>query len=393
MDPARRHQFNSLWTPEKYQRFLHLIDSGSGTHVAFRNCESPCFMPVALIEKMAAYGRELVLQLTSNADYRKRSNLTIPPRFHVAHEDPQPMFLQVDFGIAEGLEPKLVEIQAFPSLYAYQPFLAHAYKEAYQLDPSLTCFLDGLNGPAYRDLLHKAILGGHQPENVILLEIDPLHQKTLCDFKLTEGLLGVRPVCITQVHQSGRELWYERDGKRVPIRRIYNRAIVDELVRKNITPGFELTGDLDVEWAGHPNWYFRISKFSIPYLKHQSVPKTWFLNELETIPADLDNYVLKPLYSFAGLGVVVGPTTADIDAVPAAHRGNYILQERIDFIPTIETPHGSTKAEVRVMYVWLPGAPEPVATTTIIRLGRGKMMGVDHNKNMEWVGASAAFLV
>ena len=393
MDAALRRQFNSLWTPEKFAGFLQRLDSGSGTHVAFRNCETPCFLPSALIEKMAAYGRELVLQLTGSAEYLKRSDATIPAEFHVAHEDPLPMFLQVDFGIAEGLEPKLVEIQAFPSLYAYQPFLAQTYKDAYGLAPSLNCFLDGLDAGSYRALLRAAILGSHEPENVVLLEIDPGHQKTLCDFNLTERLLGVRAVCVTQVHQSGRELWYERDGNRVAIRRIYNRAIVDELVRKDVKPGFDLTGDLDVEWAGHPNWYFRISKFSIPYLKHVSVPKTWFLHELPQVPPDLENYVLKPLYSFAGLGVVVGPTRADIDAVADANRANYILQERINFIPTIETPQGATKAEVRVMYVWLPGAPKPVAATTIIRLGRGKMMGVDHNKNMEWVGASAAFLV
>jgi hypothetical protein len=249
-----------------------------------------------------------------------------------------------------------------------------------------------LNGESYEGLLRNAIVGEHNPENVVLLEIDPAHQKTLCDFLLTERILGVRPVCITQVHQSGRELWYEREGKRVPIHRIYNRAIVDELVRKNVKPGFDLTSELDVEWAGHPNWYFRISKFSIPYLKHVSVPQTWFLHDLASIPPDLENYVLKPLYSFAGLGVIVGPTKEDVDAVPEKERANYILQERVNFIPTIETPHGLTKAEVRVMYIWPPGVPEPIATTTIIRMGRGKMMGVDQNRNMEWVGASAAFL-
>ena len=393
MDAVLRRQFNEQWSAEKYARFLSMLDAGAGTHVAFRNCETPCFLPADLIDKMARYGRELVLQLTGSAEYRRRSEGTIPAAYRVAHEDPLPMFLQVDFGIDERLEPKLVEIQAFPSLYAYQPFLAQTFKDAYGLDARLNCFLGGLNVESYRAMLSKAIVGGHALENVVLLEIDPEHQKTLCDFRLTEKLLGVSSVCITKVRQSGRELWYERDGRRVAIQRIYNRAIVDELVRREIKPGFDLTGDLDVEWAGHPNWYFRISKFSIPYLRHECVPKTWFLNELVETPLDLENYVLKPLYSFAGLGVVVGPTQADLDAVDEARRADYILQERVNFVPTIETPAGPTKAEVRVMYVWPEGAAEPVATTTIIRMGRGKMMGVDHNKNMEWVGASAAFLV
>jgi hypothetical protein len=141
-----------------------------------------------------------------------------------------------------------------------------------------------------------------------------------------------------------------------------------------------------VEWAGHPNWYFRISKFSIPYLKHASVPKTWFLDRLNEIPPDLENYALKPLYSFAGLGVVIAPTKKDVAAIPVEKRPYYILQERMHFEPVIATPFGGTKAEVRVMYIWLD---ELTPVMTIIRMGRGLMMGVDHNKNMEWVGASA----
>jgi hypothetical protein len=218
------------------------------------------------------------------------------------------------------------------------------------------------------------------------MEIDPLHQKTLPDFLLTEKMLGVRTVDIIDIKKEGSRLYYERDGKRVPIRRIYNRAIVDELERKNVKLAFDWRDDLDVEWAGHPNWYFRISKFSIPSLKHESVPKTWFLDQLDEIPPDLDNYALKPLYSFAGLGVVIAPKKEDIAAIPAEKRPYYILQERMNFEPVIATPHGATKAEVRVMYVWLD---ELKPVLTIIRTGRGLMMGVDHNKNLEWVGASA----
>ncbi len=218
------------------------------------------------------------------------------------------------------------------------------------------------------------------------MEIDPAHQKTLPDFLLTEKMLGVRTVDIVDIRKEGSRLYYERDGEVVPIRRIYNRAIVDELERKKVKLAFDWRDDLDVEWAGHPNWYFRISKFSIPYLKHASVPKTWFLDQLQEIPADLENYALKPLYSFAGLGVVISPTREEIAAIPADKRPYYILQERLHFEPVIATPFGGTKAEVRVMYIWLD---ELKPVMTIIRMGRGLMMGVDHNKNMEWVGASA----
>ncbi len=393
MIPSLRKQFNDHFTPDKYQQFLRRIDDLCGTHVQFRLSETPCFFPKELIDRMARDGQELIRQLVDNPAYRAKSNEAVPAEFKVPNEASHPMFVQVDFGLVRDrrglLQPKLVELQAFPSLYAYQGPLAKAYIDVYGLgDAGLKYFLSGLDAASYLELLRRAIVGSHDPENVILMEIHPEEQKTLPDFLLTERMLGVRAVDIVDIKKEGSRLYYERGGRRVPIRRIYNRAIVDELERKNIKLGFDWRDDLDVEWAGHPNWYFRISKFSIPYLKHASVPKTWFLDRLEKIPPDLENYALKPLYSFAGLGVVIAPNKQDIAAIPPEKRPYYILQKRMHFEPVITTPFGATKAEVRVMYVWLE---ELTAVLTIIRMGRGLMMGVDHNKNMEWVGASAGF--
>jgi hypothetical protein len=382
MIPELRRWFNSNWTPEKYAAFLARLDAGSGTHVPFRCSETPVFLSRELMEKLGRYSRELIAQCMS-PDYLKRSEATIPPEFRVPNENPRPLFIQVDFGLDAQHQPKLVEIQAFPSLYAFQPFLAECYREAYSLPADLSAYF-GLDEAGYREIFAKAVLGDRQPHETVLLEIEPLYQKTLCDFVRTAKMLGVRPVCITQVEKRGRKLYY---GGR-PIERIYNRTIVDELVRRNIQTGFDYRDELDVEWAGHPNWYFRISKFTIPFLQHPSVPKTFFLDQGD-LPPDLDNWVLKPLYSFAGLGVVIGPTQADIASIQ--DRSQYILQERVDFAATIDTPHGPTKKEIRVMCIWPVNESEPRPLTTIIRTGRGKMMGVDHNKGLEWVGASAAF--
>lgn len=394
MIPALRQQFNSSFSPANYQTFLRRMDEICGTHVQFRLSETPCFFPKSLLDRMAEDGSELLRQLVENPSYRAKSDEAVPAAFKVPNEASHPMFVQVDFGLVRDgqgqLQPKLVELQAFPSLYAYQAFLSQLYMDVYGLnDPasgSLQYFLSGLTTDSYRELLRQAIVGKHDPENVILMEIHPEQQKTLPDFRLTQELLGVPFIDIVDVKKEGSRLYYEGGGKRIPIHRIYNRTIVDELQRKNVTLNFDWRDDLDVEWAGHPNWYFRISKFSIPYLRHPSVPKTWFLNELAEVPPDLKNYALKPLYSFAGLGVVIAPRRGNIDAIPPEKRPYYILQERMNFEPVIETPHGSTKAEVRVMYIWLEDL-KPVLT--IIRMGRGLMMGVDHNKNLEWVGASA----
>jgi hypothetical protein len=393
MIPSLRLDFNSRFTPEKYETLLKTLEERCGTPVKFRVSETPCFFPAALLEGMSHAGEELIRQLVDSREYHVRSEASIPADFKVPNEAATPMFIQVDFGVVrdknDNLKPKLVELQAFPSLYGYQAVLAQTYKDVYGLDPTLRYLLNGLDEQSYVELLRQAVLADHDPENVILMEIDPMHQKTLPDFLVTEKMLGIRTVCITDLKKEGNRLLYERGGKRVPIYRIYNRAIADELERKAVTLNFDFRDDLDVEWAGHPNWYFRISKYSIPYLKHESVPKTWFLDELDELPDDLENYALKPLYSFAGLGVVIGPKKEDLAAIAPAKKHEYILQERVQFEPIIATPHGLTKAEVRVMYIWLD---KLTPVMTIIRMGRGLQMGVDHNKNMEWVGSSAGLV-
>jgi hypothetical protein len=389
MIPELRQRFNKNFTSEKYQRLLKVLEQRCGTPVQFRVSETPCFFPKPLLDRMSKYGKELIQQL-ERSEYLKASAEVIPQEFNVPNEAPHPMFIQVDFGLVRDpsgqLQPKLVELQGFPSLYAYQAILSETYIEIFRLDEDLRYLLSGLDWESYKKLLRQVIVAEHDPENVILMEIDPLLQKTLPDFLLTETLLGIKTVAISDIKKQTNRLFYESHSRLIPIRRIYNRAIVDELIRKNLKLNFKLNDDLEVEWAGHPNWFFRMSKFSLPYLQHECVPKSQFLDRVEKVPDDLQMYILKPLFSFAGLGVLINPTPADVAAIPAQKRSQYILQERMQFEPVIETPFGRTKAEVRIMYVW---ADELLPVMTIIRMGRGLMMGVDHNRNMEWVGSSA----
>ena len=391
MIPELRKQFNERWTPELYTSFLQRLDEVSGAHVDFRCSETPIFLPQDLLGKMVRYGQELYAQLANNPAYIEASQAIIPAEFRVPNDTRHPLFLQVDFGLIRNpdgsLEPRLVEIQGFPSIYGFQAALAEIYRRVYkleELDIQLTPFLGGMDEDSYWDLLRRVILNGHSPEEVALLEIDPSRQKTLPDFLITQRRIGIKIACVTQVKQDGRKLYF--DG--APLKRIYNRVIVDELIRKNIQPAFRWTDDLDVEWAGHPNWFFRISKFSLPWFRHESVPETLFLSDVKRVPEDLENYVLKPLYSFAGLGVKIGPSREEIVSIPERSRPDYILQRKMDFVPVIETPRGMTKVEIRIMYVW-DNELKPVMT--VLRTGRGKMMGVDFNKNLDWVGASAGF--
>ncbi len=387
-----RSRFNEQWSEATYQLFLRDLRQRAGIDIGFRLLETPVFLPPALLDKMVRYGLELYDQIGGNLEYRAASDAAIPRNFYVPGEPEHPFFIQADFGFVEeqgALEPKLVEIQGFPSIYALQAEMADQYRESFALEQRLGVKLDywlgGLTKQTFRELMARAILQTHRPEEVVLLEIDPMAQKTAADFLATQRLLGIQIADVTQLEKRGRQLFF----RGVHVRRIYNRVIVDELMRKNIRPAFDFTEQLDVEWAGHPNWFFRLSKFSLPWFKHPCVPPTWFLHDLRELPRDLHGYVLKPLYSFAGTGVVIGPTRDEIEAIPARSRHDYILQKRLEFVPTVNTPAGPTKVEVRIMYIRDGARYTPV--NTVVRTGRGKMMGVDFNKNLDWVGASAGF--
>jgi len=386
--PSHRQRFNRSYSEAQYHRFLELLAGQCGEPPPYRHSETPVFLPSALVDKLARYGREMVDQLLADPQYEQASRDAIPAQFRVPNEAAEPLFVQADFGLtdlnsAAAGEPKLVEIQGFPSLYSYQPVMAECYREAYGIDPNLAMLPAALSLPEYHRLLGEAIVGRHDPENVILLEIDPAHQKTRHDFLITEQLFGVRAVDIATLRKQSNRLYYDRDGTLTPVYRIYNRTIVDELLRRQIPLTFDFRDDLDVEWAGHPNWFFRLSKFSLPYLKHPAVPRTQWVTQVE----HPERWVLKPLYSFAGAGVIVGPTAEQIAAVAEGEApGDWILQERVDFAPVIATPFGPTKIEVRIMYIGRQ------AVNTVVRMGRGAQMGVDFNKGFSWVGASAAFI-
>ena len=394
MIPHLRRAFNESWTEAKYRDLIRRLETRTWATLGFPISETPCFFPRSLMSSLAATGIELVNQILESDDAMAAADGAVPDRFKGDGAEALPTFVQVDFGLvraADGsIQPKLVELQAFASLYGFQLAVAEAYREAFSLPASLDVYLDDLGAGSYHSLVANAIAGDRDPAEVVLMEIEPRKQKTWPDFVVTEQMWGVRAIDVSEVHREGRRLYYRRDGKATQIKRIYNRVIPDELERKHIQLPFGYGDDLEVEWAGHPAWYFRISKFSIPFLRHACVPETRFLDGIESLPVDRDRYLLKPLFSFAGGGIIFAPTDAQIAAIPMRERKNYILQERIDFTPVIDTPEGPAQAEIRIMYV--RAGSQLRAVLPLLRMGRGKMMGVDHNKGLRWVGASAGLM-
>ncbi len=404
--PALRHAFNTRFRPEDYRRLLDHLSDVTHTRIGFRVAETPIFLPVDLLSSMAHIGIEITHSLLSNPDYLAASAAVIPERSRIPGETPHPHFMTADFGLvrsADGsMKPMLVELQAFPSIHAFVSLLAEAYRDTYNLDPSLRCFLGGHTESTFSGTLTQIILNNHDPENVVLLEIDPERQKTLADFRLTAGRLGIRILDVRNLipDNHSHRLFYRNGHRLVPIHRIYNRIVPEELASKiaqnQLQLPFDLREPFNVEWIGHPNWYYRLSKFALPWLRHPSVPPAVFLDQWlngsghDLLPDDLSNLVLKPLFSFGGQDIRFHPALSDLKSIPPTQRPGYLLQKKMDFLRCIETPCGPTQPEIRILYLW-PDSGQISPVLTLVRMGRKAMMGITQNQALDWAGASVAF--
>jgi hypothetical protein len=395
MIPAIRKAYNEAFTKETYEAFLKELNSVHPGALEFRVAETPIFVPKDFTDKMLD-ACESIVDIIVDPKFNELTKNAIPENIKVPGENGHSHFIAFDFGIcineAGEYEPQLIEMQGFPSLFAYEVLLDDVSMKYFPVPANFDCYLRGHNRETYLQLLKEIIVANHAPENVILLEIFPRKQKTRIDFYCTEDYLGIKMVCLTELIKEGKKLYYMNDGKKTEVKRIYNRIIFDDLQQQTAEvqeKGKILFENLDVEWCPHPNWFYRISKHTLPLIRHPYVPQTWYLNEVKQIPADLENYVLKPLFSFAGQGVVIDVTQADIDKVKDPE--NWILQRKVKYAEVIQTPDVPAKAEIRVFYFWKDGAARPVATNNLGRLSKGKMIGVRYNKDKEWVGGSFCY--
>jgi hypothetical protein len=392
MDLSIRKPFNRHFTVEKYQSFLADIENRFQHKPLFRIAETPVFITPELKAELAQ-ACEKINDVICAPDFNQKTEGAIEDRYLVPNEDKHTVFLQMDFGIVRNgdgkLFPQLIEIQGFPSLYFYQHLVAEMYRKHYDIPENLSHLT--LSHEAYFDLLKKVILGDIRPENVVLLEIEPEKQVTRIDFLAAEAYLGIKTLCVSEIRKEGKDVYYIDDsGKKVPVYRIFNRVIFDELIRRTDLPReFMFTQEANVEWVGHPNWFLKISKYTLPFLKNEYVPDTWFLKDLKKIPDDLENYVLKPMFSFSGSGVVYNLDRESIQRTQDV--SNYILQRKIKYEPVIETPDEPVKCEIRMLMIWEKGQQRPKIVNNLARLSKGEMIGVRYNKGKDWVGGSVGF--
>ncbi|MGO4876232.1 hypothetical protein ACEN2P_06500 [Pedobacter psychrotolerans] len=393
MIPAQREKYNEQLNDKKYQTFIKELENGY-PQIPFRVAETPVFIPKALKEKLIAAGEEII-NLIKQPNFKAFTAPSIPPQWNVPNENDHPHFLTFDFGICKNeageLTPMLIELQGFPSLYGFQHHLGKTFATQFDIDSSLDYFLNGFNEAQYIQLLKEVIIGKHQPHEVALMDVDAPNQKTAIDFFVTQKLLGIKILALEDIKKIGKQLFYEENGEQIQLKRIYNRLIFDEVANNTemFKTSFDPRDELDIEWATHPNWFYRISKYTMPFLDSQFVPETRFLNQIDSIPTDLENYVLKPLFSFAGMGVIIDVTEQDINAIPDPE--NWILQRKVNYEPAVQSPTGGVKAEIRMMYLW-PDDGEPQLCINLARLSRGKMIGVRYNADFDWVGGTVGFM-
>ncbi len=394
MIPSTRKAYNQNFSDEKYQQLLNKLNDATPASIDFRIAETPIFLTDDFKNKLITAGDDIIKTILQ-PNFKQLTERSIPDKWRVANENDHPHFIALDFGVckdaAGNIVPKLIELQGFPSLYGFQTFLGDTYKDVFELDDEWAPYFSGLDKESYINLLKKTIIGPYRPDEVVLMDVNAFNQKTLVDFYITQQLLGISIVSLSDLQQQGDQLFYELNGQKKRIKRIYNRLIFDEIdndpdIFKKVV---DIRQPLDVEWITHPNWFYRISKFTMPYLKGDYIPKTTFLNQLDNIPADLENYVLKPLFSFAGQGVIIDVTEDDIKEIIDPE--NWILQEKVNYEPIIQAPDGGIKMEIRLLYLWPNGDEKPTLAINLARLSRGKMIGVRYNQDFDWVGGTVAF--
>lgn len=393
MIESLRNNFNQEFSEEKYQSIVNYFHSFPIYQCGFRISETPIFLPKDFGHKIMQAGNEIIDQILHKDIITPKA---IPQSLHVPNKSNHFHFLALDFGICKNstgeLEPQLIELQAFPSLYFYQYYLAREFDKAYKIPENFGILPHReFNGNTFKQELLDIILGEHHPHNVVLLEIHPKKQKTGIDFAITKEELGIKPVDITEVFREGKDLYYIRDGVQTPIYRIYNRVIFDELHKhKDLKLHFNLTEDVDVEWVTHPDWFFKISKYILPKLESSFVPKSYFAHEFPD-KEDLNNFVLKPLFSFAGNGVIINPTQQDLDKIN--NLSNFILQRKVDYAAVFKDLNNNlAKAEVRLLYTWKEGTEKPKLQINLARMTKSEKVNTDHlGKDKIWTGSSIAF--
>jgi hypothetical protein len=398
MIPAIRTAFNTQFTSEKYQQYLSILNAPFKDQIPFRIAETPVFIDQDFKRQLLDAG-DFICNFITDPNFSAKTTHAIPKGMNIPGENALPECIVIDFAIAEGpggtIQPQLIELQGFPSLFAFELLQAQALEKVYHLPENFSPFLNGYTQETYLDFFKSMVLGD-QNKHTILLEIKPNEQKTRPDLMLTEAWLNVPIVCLSQIYLKDKSLFYQKNGTEFKIERIYNRVVYDELMQQApiFIQQFKLLEQAEkIDWVNHPNHFFRISKFILPLLRHLSIPEAYLLadwkNNQNATALNLDEYICKPLFSYGGQGVMLDPNSKSIHAINDPE--NWILQKKVTYAAAIETPSGPSKAEIRLFYFWEKQLGRYVATNNLTRISKGPMIGVSYNNTATWIGGSISY--
>lgn len=387
-----RIAFNQAFTDERYQRYLDYINQHYPNSVGFRIAETPLFFSKEFKESITLAGEAICHQLIQPA-LLKQLCKGIPAGFNIDAYNTLPNCILLDFAITEnGREPdySLVELQAFPSLFAYEIIQNNALLQSYSIPNGFSAFLNDYDEKSYLSLLSQLIKGDN-PNETILLELDPEIQKTCIDFYCTRDYLNIPIVNIRDIYFKEGKWYYLSGGKESTFKRIYNRIVFDEIKENEaiVETYIQLANDSQLTWFTHPIHFFMYSKYALPYITHPKIPKTVFLDQVNIQKTDFTRKVIKPLFSFAGKGVMIEPTQESVQSI--TNKAQWICQEKIHYVQGILTPKDPAKAELRIFFLKDPKTNVFKAVFNLARLSKQALINTAQNSNDTWVGGSMAF--
>lgn len=390
-----RNIINEQFSEVKYAEMIQLMDKKYPSALEFRICETPIFIPQYFTKRIVNAGENIIGQLDVLTNKNVFQN-AILPNYRLPGNEKYCPFLLLDFGVCKDekgdLVPKLIELQGFPSMYFWELQERDLYRKLYDFSTDVNDLFQGMNTSDYLKLLRKIILDDCSPEEVVLMDFRPEKQKTRIDFQIAKSLLGIQIKCISQLFaDENGNVYYWNHGKKKPVKRIYNRLILDEFfAKKDQLPRYlDIFQPLQIDWVAHPNWFYTYSKFCLPFLQDECVPDTKFVSELSEIPTNLSDFVLKPIDSFAGNGVKINVQLSDFHNIDPER---WILQRKVDYASVVPSPSGAlSKVELRMMYFKYSENEPYRLVHNLARLSKGNMSGVNHNQSSEWTGSSLAF--
>jgi len=249
---------------------------------------------------------------------------------------PEPYFMTIDLAYAPGggTNFKLIEAQAFLSI-------SHMFFEHYSklLDLNRDVFL---NFEAYQHFLRKI-----QNNHSILLEDCPWEQKTAIDFHLLQKQASIEVLNFRGIlgsHALKEKL-------------IYNRLIFADLTAQEFANAkISLSGLPNARWLHHPDWYYFVSKSSLPYITSPWAAQSFLVADKPLNFEPKSNaWVLKPLFDYGCSGVNLNPSRTDIENVDAPKE--WLLQQKIELK---HLPGTELFGEIRVVLFNTDNGWEPV---------------------------------